>query len=68
MSTSAQKNGILLSKLFRPTVRKNFSCDWEKKLLKFEAEGLEFARNLRSQEQFIQPVKGQTNFCNRILF
>ena len=41
---------------------------WEKKssdrekLLKFKAEGLEFAKNLRSQEQFIQTVKGRNNF------
>ena len=31
-------------------------------LLKFEAEGREFARFLRSVEQFIQTVKGQNNF------
>ena len=54
-------NGILLSKLFLPTVRKNCSSDWEK-LLKFEAEGREFAKFLRSLEQFIQTVKGQNNF------
>ena len=42
---------------------------WEKKcysdrekLLKFEAEGREFAKILRSLEQFIQTVKGQNNF------
>ena len=42
---------------------------WEKKcsgdqekLLKFEAEGREFAKFLRSLEQFIQTVKGQNNF------
>ena len=35
--------------------------DWEK-LLKFEAEGQEFAKFLRSLEQFIQTVKGQNNF------
>jgi hypothetical protein len=29
---------------------------------KFEAEGQEFVRNLRSLEQFIQTVKGQNNF------
>ena len=34
-------NGILLPKLFWPTVRKNFLADREK-LLKFEAEGREF--------------------------
>ena len=42
---------------------------WEKKcsndrekLLKFEAEGREFAKILRSLEQFNQTVKGQNNF------
>ena len=45
-------NGILLPKLFWPTVRKKKSSDWEK-LLKFEAEGQEFANTLRSLEQFI---------------
>ena len=55
-------NGILLPKLFWPTVRKNSSSDWEK-LLKIEAEGQEFAKFLRSLEEFIQIVKG-----NRMLF
>ena len=32
------------------------------RLLKFEAEGREFAKILRSLEQFIQTVKGQNNF------
>ena len=32
------------------------------KLLKFEVEGQEFAKNLRSLEQFVQTVKGQNNF------
>ena len=53
--------GILLPKLFRPTVRKNCSSGQEK-LLKLEAEGREFAKILRSLEQFIQTVKGQNNF------
>ena len=44
-----------------PTVRKNCSSDREK-LLKFDAEGREFAKFLRSLEQFIQTVKGQNNF------
>ena len=35
------RNGILLPKLFWPTLRKNCSSDREK-LLKFEAEGREF--------------------------
>ena len=49
--------GILLPKLFWPTVRKNRSSDREK-LLKFEAKGQKFAKI----EQFIQTVKGQNNF------
>ena len=50
-------SGILLPKLFWPTVRKNCSSD-QVKLLKSEAED-----PLRSLEQFIQTVKG-----NRMLF
>ena len=34
----------------------------QEKLLKFKAEGREFAKILRSLEQFIQTVKGQNNF------
>ena len=55
------KNGILLPKLFWPTVRRNCSSDWEKNL-KFEAEGWDFAKNFRSLEQFVGTVKGQNNF------
>ena len=47
------ENGILLPKLFWHTVRKNCSSD-RKKLLKFEAEGREFAKILQSLEQFVQ--------------
>ena len=32
------------------------------KLLKFEAEGPEFAKFMRSLEQFVQAVKGHNNF------
>ena len=39
-------------------MRKNCYSDREN-LLKFEAEGREFAKFLRSLEQFIQAVKGQ---------
>ena len=42
-------------------LRKNCSSDGEK-ILKFEAEGREFAKILRSLEQFVQTVKGQNNF------
>ena len=49
------------SKLFWTTVRKNCSS-YREKPLKFETEGQEFAKFLRSLEQFIQTVKGQNNF------
>ena len=45
-------NGILLPKLFWPTVRKICSYD-PQKLLKFKAEGREFAKISRSLEQFV---------------
>ena len=48
-------------------MRKNCSSDREK-LLKFEAEGQEFAKFLRSLEQFIQTVKGQNNFWQQNAF
>ena len=50
-------NGILLPKLFWPSVRNKCSSDREK-LLKFKAEGREFAKVLRSLEQFVPTVKG----------
>ena len=50
---AGSSSGILLPKLFLPTVRKNCSSDREK-LLKFEAEGQEFAK--------------RTIFGNRMLF
>ena len=53
--------GILLPKLFWPTARKNCSSDWEK-LLKFKAEGGEFAKFLRSLGKFIQTLRGQNKF------
>ena len=62
-----QRNRILLPKLFWPTVRKNCSSDREE-LLKFEAEGQEFANFLRSHEKFIQTVQAQYNFWNKMLF
>ena len=42
-------------------MRKNGSSD-RKKLWKFEAVGREFAKYLRSLQQFTQTVKGQNNF------
>ena len=48
-------------------MRKNYSSDREK-LLKFEAEGREFSKFLRSLEQFIQTMKGQNNFWQQNAF
>ena len=56
-------SGILLPKLFWLTVRKKCCSDWEKPL-KFSAEGWKFEKNLRSLEQFIWTVKGQSNSSN----
>ena len=42
-------------------MRKHCFCDREN-LLKFKAEGREFAKILRLLEQFIQTVKGQNYF------
>ena len=55
------KFGILLPKLFWPTVRKNCSSDQEN-FWNSRAEGQEFAKILRSLEQFVRTVKGQNNF------
>ena len=55
------KNGILLPKLFWPTVRKNCSSDLEK-LLKFEAEGQELTKVLRSLEQFVRNSERSEQF------
>ena len=49
------------------TVRKKCSSDREK-LLILEAEGQEFAKILRSQEQFVQTVKAQNKECFFNLF
>ena len=56
------KKAFCYQKLFWTfTVWTNCSSDWEN-LLKVETEGQEFAKFLRSLEQFIQAVKGQNNF------
>ena len=46
------EQSVLLPKWFCPSVRKKISSDREK-CLKFEAEGREFAKVLRSLAQFI---------------
>ena len=58
-------NGILLPKLFWPTVRKNCSSDREK-LLKFE--GREFATFWDDLNNLFKQWKIRTIFCNRMLF
>ena len=55
------KKWYFVTKIVLTHCEKKFSGDREK-LLKFEAEGQEFANFLRSLEQFIQTVKGQNNF------
>ena len=40
----------------------------EKNFWKFEDEGRDFAKSLRSQQQFIQTWKGQNFFGKRMLF
>ena len=42
-------------------MRNNCSNDGEE-VLKFDAEGREFSKHLRSLEQFVQTVKSQNNF------
>ena len=49
-----------VTKIVLTYCEKKNSSDREK-LLKFMAEGREFAKFLRSLEQFIQTVKGQNN-------
>ena len=49
-----------VSKIVLTYCEKKCSSDGQK-ILKFKAEGREFAKFLRSLEQFIQTVKGQNN-------
>ena len=55
LSKSWTRIGILFPKLIWSSVRKNCSIDREK-LLKFEAEGTEFAKFLRPLKQFNRTV------------
>ena len=54
-------NPYFVSKIVMTKCEKKKSSDREK-LLKFEAKGREFAKILRSSEQFIQTEQGQNNF------
>ena len=55
------KQSYFVTKIVLTYYEKKLFYWLRKKLLKFEAEGREFAKFLRSLEQFIQAVKGQNN-------
>ena len=62
METRTQfKSVIFTTDIFAVCYEKNCYCDREK-LFKFEAEGRECAKFVRSLEQYIQTVKSQNNF------
>ena len=68
-SSSAKKGQFIhtwyfVSRIALTYCEKNRSSDWEK-LLKFEAEDGEFAKLLRSLQEFIWKLKDQYNFQNR---
>ena len=56
-----------VTKIVLTYCQKKCSSDQEK-LLNFETKGREFAKILRSLEEFIQTVKGQNKSGNRMLF
>jgi hypothetical protein len=61
-------NGILFTKLFWPTLRKNYSSDQEK-LLKFKAEALRIRKIFEiTRSIYWNSEKGQYNFWNKMLF
>ena len=61
------RDGILLPKLFWPTVRKKFGSDREKPL-KFEAEGENFQIFWDHKNNLFKQWKARTIFSNRMLF
>ena len=56
------KKWYFVTKIVLTYCEKKKCSSGREKLLKFEAEGREFAKILRSLEQFIQTEKGQNNF------
>ena len=60
MNDFSNKKWYFVTKTVLTYCEKNCSSDREK-LLKFKAEGREFAKILRSLEQFIRTVKCQNN-------
>ena len=61
LRTKKMRKWYFVTKIVLTYCEKKLFYD-RKKLLKFEAEEREFAKMLRSLEQFIQTVKGQNNF------
>ena len=59
--SNMKEKWCFVSKIVLTYCEKNCFSGREK-LLKFEAEGRDFAKFLRSLEKFIQTVKGQNNF------
>ena len=53
-----QESGI---DFFLTVGQNNFGNKIPENILKLEAEGREFAKIMRSLEQFVRPVKGQNN-------
>ena len=53
---------------FKKISGRNICSSDREKLLKFEVEGQEFVKFLRSLEQFIQTVKGQNKFWEQNAF
>ena len=41
---------------------------YQEKILEFETEDQKFPKIMKSPEKFVQTVKGQDNFSDRILF
>ena len=60
-SSSKKEKWYFVTKIVQTYCEKKNSSDREK-LFKFETERREFAKFLRSHEQFIQTVKGQNYF------
>ena len=69
MHSRSHGNGILLPKLFSLTVRKKCSSDREK-LLRFEAEGREFAKSFNITRTIYSNSERSEKFLvnNRMLF
>ena len=64
LMSTLSKHGIItiiVTKIVLPQCEKKRSSDREKHF-KFETEGREFAKILRSLKQFIRTLKGKNNF------